>query len=155
MSDSLQPPGLSHNRPLCPPPFPCICLHSCPLSQWCHLTISSSTAPFACGLQSFPKSGSSQWYSSHQVAKVLFSLVILLLLYYCHYIIIVVVVQLLSLLLLFCNPMDCSRLLCPWNSLEFSRILEWVAMPFSRGSPGIEPGSSALPADSLPSEPLL
>ena len=36
-----------------------------------------------------------------------------------------------------------------------ARILEWVAIPFSRGSSnlGIEPGSFALQADSLPSEP--
>ena len=36
-----------------------------------------------------------------------------------------------------------------------ARILEWVAISFSRGSfpnPGIEPGSSALQADALPSE---
>ena len=36
-----------------------------------------------------------------------------------------------------------------------ARRLEWVAISFSRGSsqPGIEPGSHALQADSLPSEP--
>ena len=35
------------------------------------------------------------------------------------------------------------------------RILEWVAVPFSRGlpNPGIEPGSPALGVDSLPAEP--
>ena len=35
-----------------------------------------------------------------------------------------------------------------------ARILEWVAIPFSRGSsqPGIEPGSPALQADSLLSD---
>ena len=35
-----------------------------------------------------------------------------------------------------------------------ARIQEWVAFPFSRGSsrPGIEPGSPALLADSLPTE---
>ena len=39
-------------------------------------------------------------------------------------------------------------------------ILEWVAIPFSwvgdpgLGNPGTEPGSPALQADSLPSEPL-
>ena len=34
-------------------------------------------------------------------------------------------------------------------------MLEWVAIPFSRDlpDPGIEPGSPALQADSLPSEP--
>ena len=36
-----------------------------------------------------------------------------------------------------------------------ARILEWVVMPFSRGSPnpGIEPGYPALQTDSLPTEP--
>jgi len=40
--------------------------------------------------------------------------------------------------------------------MEFStKILEWVAIPFSRGSPnqGIEPRFSSLQADSLPAEP--
>ena len=36
-------------------------LNSCPLSWWCHLTISSSVAPFSSCLQSFPASGSFQW----------------------------------------------------------------------------------------------
>ena len=41
--------------------------NSCPLSQWCHPTISSSVVPFSC-LQSFPASGSflmSQLFTSH------------------------------------------------------------------------------------------
>ena len=40
-----------------PSPFPRACSKSCPLSQWCHPTISSSVTPFSC-LQSFPASGS-------------------------------------------------------------------------------------------------
>ena len=49
-----------------------------------------------------------------------------------------------------CNPMDCSP---PGSSVH--GILEWVAIPFSRGSSNleIEPWSPALQADSLPSEP--
>ena len=35
-----------------------VCSDSCPLSQWCHLTISSSAAPFSFCPQSFPASGS-------------------------------------------------------------------------------------------------
>ena len=43
----------------------------CPLSRWCHPTISSSVVPFSSHLQFFPASGSFQWVSSlHQVAKV-------------------------------------------------------------------------------------
>ena len=55
---SLQPHGLQHTRLLCPPLFPGICSNSCPLNQWCYVTISSSTAPFPFCLKSFPASGS-------------------------------------------------------------------------------------------------
>ena len=44
-------------RPPCPSPTPRNYRNSCPLSRWCHLTISSSVVPFSC-LQSFPASGS-------------------------------------------------------------------------------------------------
>ena len=44
-------------RLLFPPWLPGVCLNSCPLSQWCHLTISSSAASFSFYLQSFPASG--------------------------------------------------------------------------------------------------
>ena len=37
---------------------PGVCSNACPLSQWCHLTISSSAAPFFFWLQSFPASAS-------------------------------------------------------------------------------------------------
>ena len=39
---TLWPHGLQHNRLPCPPLSPGVCSNSCPLSQWCHLTISSS-----------------------------------------------------------------------------------------------------------------
>ena len=58
MSDSLQPHGLQHSRPPCPSPTPGVYSNSCPLSQWCHPTISSSVIPFFSCLQSFPASGS-------------------------------------------------------------------------------------------------
>ena len=64
--DSLQPHGLQHAKLPCPSPSPRICSDSCPLSQWCYLTISSSVVPFSC-LQSFPASGSflmSQFFAS-------------------------------------------------------------------------------------------
>ena len=57
MSNSLQPHGLKHTRLPCPSQFPRICSDSCPLSQWCHLTISSSVIPFSSCLQCFPTSG--------------------------------------------------------------------------------------------------
>ena len=58
MSDSLRPHGLQHARPPCPSPAPGAYSKSCPLSQWCHPTISSSFIPFSSCLQSFPASGS-------------------------------------------------------------------------------------------------
>ena len=54
MSDSLQPQGLQHARPPCPSPTPEACSNSCPSSQWCHPTISSSVVLFSSCLQSFP-----------------------------------------------------------------------------------------------------
>ena len=58
MSDSLRPHGLQHTRLPCPSPTPRACSNSCPSSQWCHPTISSSVVPFSSCLQSFPASGS-------------------------------------------------------------------------------------------------
>ena len=67
MSDSLRPHGLQHTRPLCPSPTTGAYSNSCPLSWWCHPTISSSLVPFSSCLQSFPASGSfpmSQFFTS-------------------------------------------------------------------------------------------
>ena len=58
MSDSLQPRGLQHARLPGPSPSPTACSNLCPLSWWCHPTISSSVTPFSSCLQSFPASGS-------------------------------------------------------------------------------------------------
>ena len=54
VSDSLQPHGLPQARLPCPSPAPALCSDSCPLSQWGHLMISSSSAPFSLSPQSFP-----------------------------------------------------------------------------------------------------
>ena len=56
--DSLRPHGLQHARPPCPSPTPGVYSNSCPLSWWCHATISSSVVPLSSCLQSFPASGS-------------------------------------------------------------------------------------------------
>ena len=56
MSNSLQPHGLQHTRLPCPSLSPEVYSNSCPLSQWCHPTISSSAAPFSSCPQSFPAS---------------------------------------------------------------------------------------------------
>ena len=58
MSDSLWPHGLQHARIHCPSLSPRVCSNSCPLSQWCHPTISSSATPFSSCPESFPASGS-------------------------------------------------------------------------------------------------
>ena len=60
MSDSLQPHELQHVRPPCPSPTPGVHPNSCPLSWWCHPSISSSVIPFSSCPQSFPASGSFQ-----------------------------------------------------------------------------------------------
>ena len=60
VSDSLWPHGLKHARLPCPSPTPRAYSNSCPVSQWCHPTISSSVIPFSSCLQSFLASGSFQ-----------------------------------------------------------------------------------------------
>ena len=50
--------GMQHARLPCPSSLPRVCSNSCPLSWWCHPTISSSVTPFCSYLQSFPASGS-------------------------------------------------------------------------------------------------
>ena len=47
MFDSLRPCGLQHARLPCPSSTPRTCWNSCPLSWWCHPTISSSVTPFS------------------------------------------------------------------------------------------------------------
>ena len=58
MSHSLWPHGLQLIRLPCWSPTPRACSNACPLSWWCHPTISSSVVPFSSCLQSFPASGS-------------------------------------------------------------------------------------------------
>ena len=57
-SNSLQPRQLQHTRLPCPSPSPRGCSDLCPLSWWCHPTISSSVTPFSSCLQSISASGS-------------------------------------------------------------------------------------------------
>ena len=66
ISDSLWPHGLQHARPPCPSPTPRAYSNSCPLSWWCHPTISSSVVLFSSCPQSFPASGSFQMSQSVQ-----------------------------------------------------------------------------------------
>ena len=63
MSKCLWPRGLQHARPPCPSPTRRVYSNSCPLSRWCHPTISSAILPFSSCLQSFPATG----YSNESV----------------------------------------------------------------------------------------
>ena len=58
MSASLWPHESQHAWPPCPSPTPGVYSNSCPLSQWCHPTISSSVIPFSSCPHSLPASGS-------------------------------------------------------------------------------------------------
>ena len=58
VSNSLRFHGLQHSRLPCPSPTPGAYSNSCPLSWWCHPTISSSVFSFSSCLQFFPSSGS-------------------------------------------------------------------------------------------------
>ena len=75
VSNFLWPHEMQHTRLPCPSLSPGICSNSCPLSQWCHPTISSSgtpTPPSPLALSLSQHWGLFQWVSSsHQVANVL------------------------------------------------------------------------------------
>ena len=61
------PMGCSTTSPPCPPPTPGVYSNSCPMSRWCHPTISFSVVLFSSRLESFPASGSfpmSQFFAS-------------------------------------------------------------------------------------------
>ena len=58
VSDSSRPRESQHIRPPCPSPTPGVYSDSCPSSQWCHPSISSSVVPFSSCPQSLPASGS-------------------------------------------------------------------------------------------------
>ena len=64
-------PWTQHTRLPCPP-SPGACSNSCPLSAWCHPTISSSVSPSLPAFNLSQNQGLFQWVSSScQVAKVL------------------------------------------------------------------------------------
>ena len=70
MSDSLRPHESHHARPPCPSPTPGVHPNPCPLSRWCHPTISSFVIPFSSCPQSFPASESFQMNQLFSVAKI-------------------------------------------------------------------------------------
>ena len=65
VSDSLWPHESQHSRPPCPSPTPRVHPNPCPLSWWCHPTISFSVVSFSSCPQSFPASGSSNESAFH------------------------------------------------------------------------------------------
>ena len=64
MANSLRPHGLQHARPPCPSPTHGVYSHSCPLSWWCHPTISSSFVPFSSCLYLSQHQDLFEWVSS-------------------------------------------------------------------------------------------
>ena len=71
VSNSLGPHKLQHTRIPCPPPSSGVCSNLCPLSQWCHPTISSSPPPSPPALHLSHYQVLFKWVgSSHQMAKV-------------------------------------------------------------------------------------
>ena len=72
MSNYLRPHEPQHARPPCPSPTPGVYSNSCPLSQWCHPTISSPLSPSPPALNLSQHQGLFNWVSSsHWVAKIL------------------------------------------------------------------------------------
>ena len=72
MSDSLKSYGLQHTRPPCPSPTPGVYSNSCPLSWWCHPSISFLSSPSPPAFNLSQHQGVFKWDSSlHQVGKVL------------------------------------------------------------------------------------
>ena len=103
-SDSLQPLGLQHARPPCPPLSPAVCSDSCPLSQRCSLTILFSGAHFSFCHHSFPVSRSFPLCVISQSCPT------------------------------FCNPMDHNPPGSSVHAISQARILEQVAIPSPRRS---------------------
>ena len=116
MSNSLWPHGLQHPRPPCSSPTPGVYSNSCLLSLWLHPTISSSVVPFSSYLQSFLASGSfqmNQFFARCEIESkkcYWFSRVWL------------------------SDHMGCSPPGSSVHGILQARILEWITIPFSRGS---------------------
>ena len=80
VSDSLRSHEPQHTRPPCPSPTPGVYPNPCPLSRWCHPTISSSVIPFSSCPQSFPASGSFLFFSIYFILFFNFTI----LYWFCH-----------------------------------------------------------------------
>ena len=65
---TLHPHGLQRARLPCPAPFSGVPSNSCPLSWWCHPTISSYATHFSSCPHPFPASGWRKWEKNHRAA---------------------------------------------------------------------------------------
>ena len=138
VSNFLWPHEPQHARPPCPSPTPGIYPNSCPLSRWCHPTISSSVVPFSSRPQSFPASGffqMSQLFTSGGVfsnttvqnSQFFGSQLSLYSLTSLH----AAAAKSLQSCLTLCNPIDSSPPGSPVPGILKARTLEWVAISFS------------------------
>ena len=116
VSNSLRPHESQHAMPPYPSPTPGVHSDSHPSSQWCHPAISSSVVLFSSCPQSLPASESFPTYFKIQVASFIEN------------------AMLLQLCPTLCDPMDCSLPGSSVHGILQARILEWVAVPSSRGS---------------------
>ena len=140
VSDSLRPHESQHARPPCPSPTPGVHSDLCPLSRWCHPTISSWVVPFSSCLQSLPASESfpmSQLFTWGGQSTGVSALASFLpkksqgwsLSEWTGWI----SLQSKSYPTL-CDPIDCSPSGSSVHGIFQERILVWVAISFSSGS---------------------
>ena len=109
---------------------PGACLNSCPLSQWCYLTTSSSSNPVSSCPHSFPASRSfpmSWLFSSGGQSIGVSASVLPMHAGLCC-------AKSLQSCPTLCNPMECSLPGSAVHRIIQARILEWVVVPISRGS---------------------
>ena len=143
ISDSLRPHESQHARPPCPPPTPRVHPNSCPWSWWCHPAISSSVVPFSSCPQSLPASESFPMESTLHTRwpkywTFIFSIIPSkehprLISFRMDWLDLLAVQGTLKSLL----QHHSSKALGNSNKrhgILQERILEWIAMPFSRGS---------------------
>ena len=135
------PMDCSTPRPPCPSPSPGACSYSCPLSRWCHPTISFSVIPFSFCPQSFPASGSfpvSQLFASGGQRIGASASASVLQVNIQHWIPLgwtgFISLQCKGLSPTLCDPMDYSLPGFSVHGIVQARVLEWVAISLSRGS---------------------
>ena len=124
----------------CPSPTRKACPNTCPLSRWCHPTISSSVVPVSSYLQSFPASGfcpMNQFFTSGgQSIGALASASVLPMNiqdWFPWGLTGLLSLQSKEFSRIFSNTTDCSLPSSSVHGILQARIMEWVVFPFSRG----------------------